>query len=138
MTNWYNDLIETAFAARKHAYAPYSGISVGAALLCSSNRIFSGANIENAAYPAGICAERVAFTQALFTGEREFSAIAIVGGQIEQAVIEYFYPCGICRQWMAEFCIPNFIILAAKNETDFQESQLSLLLPYSFGPSHLK
>ncbi|MCL1975642.1 MAG: cytidine deaminase [Firmicutes bacterium] len=136
--DYFKDLIKAAQQARNKAYAPYSGITVGASLLTSCKTVFYGANIENASYPAGICGERAAFTQALLAGKREFIAIAIVGGIAGKEAEEYFYPCGICRQWMAEFCQEDFMVLIAKNCDDFQQLQLSQLLPYSFGPAHLK
>jgi homotetrameric cytidine deaminase len=138
MTDWRKELIAEAVAARKQNYAPYSGIAVGAALLGASDATFGGANIENASYSAGICAERAAFTRALFAGEREFKAIAVTGGPAGEAAREYFYPCGTCRQWMAEFCGPDFIVLVAKDVDDFQELPLYWLQPYCFGPGHLK
>jgi cytidine deaminase len=137
MADWREDLIAAARQARLKAYAPYSGFTVGAALLSASGALFGGANIENAAYPAGICAERAAFSAALFAGEREFKAIAVVGGPAGEAAA-YCWPCGICRQWMAEFCGPDFAVLAARGAQDFQEAPLRQLLPHSFGPSHLK
>ncbi|MCL1816442.1 MAG: cytidine deaminase [Clostridiales bacterium] len=137
MTNWRSELIDQALTARQHSYAPYSGVMVGAALLCASGAVFGGANIENASYPAGICAERTAFAQALFAEEREFIAVAVVGGLAHIPPADYFYPCGICRQWMAEFCQGDFIIMAAKGINDFQEQTLAVLLPASFGPMQM-
>ncbi|MCL1905916.1 MAG: cytidine deaminase [Clostridiales bacterium] len=131
------DLITEAQRARQRAYAPYSGITVGAALLAASGIVYQGANIENAAY-AGICAERAAFVSALLAGEREFTAIAVSGGPAAAPATEYFYPCGVCRQWMAEFCAPDFLVIAAVSAEDFKEAALSKLLPLSFGPGHLK
>jgi homotetrameric cytidine deaminase len=138
MTDWAKALIMAAEQAREQAYAPYSQIAVGSALLGASGTIFGGANIENASYSAGICAERTAFARTLFAGEQGFKAIAIVGGPANTPITEYFYPCGICRQWMAEFCGPGFIVLAAKSADDYQQLSLKELLPHSFGPGHLR
>ena len=104
----YNELITKALCAREQAYAPYSNFKVGAALLCANGDIYTGCNIENASYGATICAERVAFSSAVADGKRNFEAIAIVGGGNE--VCEYCNPCGICRQFMTEFCEADFKI----------------------------
>lgn len=140
MADWQRELIVTAQAAREQAYAPYSQIGVGAALLTQDGVVFRGCNIENAAYSATICAERVAFAQAVSAGQRDFRAIAIVGGCLHGTGgdLDYFYPCGSCRQWMAEFCGPEFVILAAKSPEDYRRLTLAELLPHSFGPGHLK
>lgn len=138
MIDWRRDLIAAAEQARSQAYAPYSGIAVGAALRTASGAVYGGANMENASYSAGFCAERAAFVRAFFAGEREFAAIAIIGGPLGKPASEYFYPCGLCRQWMVEYCNPEFVVLAAQNTKDYKEAALSQLLPLSFGPGHLK
>jgi homotetrameric cytidine deaminase len=138
MADWINNLIMVAEQARLKAYAPYSQIMVGVALLSASGTIFTGANIENASYPAGICAECAAFTHAILAGERQFTALAVIGGPMEGVATGYFYPCGICRQWMAEFCSPDFIVLVAKSVDEYQKLSLSQLLPHSFGPTNLQ
>ena len=97
-------LVSQALEARKLAYAPYSGYTVGAALLTADGHRYLGGNIENASYGATNCAERTAFFKAVSEGEREFTAIAIAGGISGEAPVEYAYPCGICRQVMQEFC----------------------------------
>jgi len=101
--------------AMKNSYAPYSSFNVGAALLCSDGSVYTGCNIENASFSPTCCAERVAFFKAISDGKREFSAIAVIGG--ESGVPEGpTYPCGVCRQVMAEFCSPDFrIILPSKD-----------------------
>lgn len=132
-------LIKQAFSARNNAYAPYSGFTVGAALLCSDGTLYFGANIENAAYSPSLCAERVAFAKAIGDGQKDFSAIAVVGGQAELGAgqIGLAYPCGVCRQWMAEFCRENFKIIVAAAEDDFKVYSLKELLPHGFSPQNL-
>lgn len=127
----YETLIRKAMEARKVAYAPYSNFKVGAALLTADEVTYLGANIENAVFSATICGERVAFAKAIADGKREFKAIAIFGGKEEE--IDYCYPCGICRQVMAEFCDNcNFIVIVAKAPDDFKTYTLKELLPMSF------
>ena len=126
-------LINMALSARKCAYSPYSHYSVGAALLTSENRIFSGCNIENASYGATNCAERTAFFKAVSEGERSFKAIAITGGISGEEPMDFAYPCGVCRQVMLEFCGPDFRIIVAKSPEDYKEFPLAELLPYGFG-----
>lgn len=121
-------LLELALETKKKAYSPYSNFSVGAALLCENGKVYLGCNIENAAYGETICAERVAFFEAVKNGERDFSKIAIVG---DSALC---FPCGSCRQVMAEFCDENFeIILGEKEKYTLKE-----LLPHSFLKDNLK
>lgn len=129
------ELIKTAIEARKRAYAPYSGFFVGAALLTADGRVFTGCNIENAAFTPTNCAERTAFFKAVSEGVRAFEAIAVVGGKGEEPS-EFCAPCGVCRQVMAEFCSPDFRIVLGneKNQTVYT---LSELLPASFSKSDL-
>jgi cytidine deaminase len=129
------ELIKTAIEARKRAYAPYSGFSVGAALLTADGRVFTGCNIENAAFTPTNCAERTAFFKAVSEGVRAFEAIAVVGGKGEEPS-EFCAPCGVCRQVMAEFCSPDFRIILGneKNQTVYT---LSELLPASFSTADL-
>ena len=138
--NWQGELIAAAIEAQKFAYVPYSNFRVGAALLCDSGLVFSGCNIENAAYSPTLCAERTALAKAISQGQQNFKAIAVIGGcaDIAEEDADYAYPCGVCRQWLAEFCAPDFIILAAKSATDYKQLTLAELLPHSFGPGHLK
>ena len=105
-----NALFRAACAAREHAYAPYSGFRVGAALLCADGRIFTGCNVENAAYPLCTCAERTALCAAVAQGARQFAAIAIAGGRDEDCA-QPCMPCGGCRQNLAEFCGPDFPVI---------------------------
>lgn len=125
-----SQLIKLAQDARQRAYAPYSNYLVGAALVTTSGRFFTGCNVENAAYPTGLCAERVAIFKAVSEGEREFTALAVVtsnGGT----------PCGSCRQVMAEFS-PNLSVLIADAGGQLvQEVGLPELLPGAFGPKDL-
>ena len=105
-----NALFQAACAARTHAYAPYSGFRVGAALLCEDGRIFTGCNVENAAYPLCTCAERTALCAAVSQGARRFLAIAIAGGTDEDCT-QPCAPCDGCRQNLAEFCGADFPVL---------------------------
>lgn len=130
-------LIRTAFEGLPKSYVPYSHFHVSAALLCADGAIYTGNNIENASYPATICAERTAIFKAVSEGQRDFEAIAICGGP-EGIVRDYCPPCGVCRQVMREFCGPDFKILLAKSETEVKEYTLSQLLPESFGPDNLE
>ncbi len=120
--------------ARKAAYVPYSGISVGAALLTDGGEIYTGANIENCAYSPSVCAERVALFKAINAGERDFRAIAVAGGRSDSAPVEHFPPCGVCRQVMKEFCTSNFEIVLGD---DGYSVTLGELLPLGFGKEHL-
>ena len=119
-----SDLIKLAAEARKKAYADYSGYKVGAAILGKNGKVYTGCNVENAVFPAGICAERNAIFSAVADGTREFSKIAIVGGSGEK-VTGYAYPCGICRQVMREFTDPaTFKIIVARSAKDYKEYTL--------------
>jgi cytidine deaminase len=130
-------LIEAAQCARSHAYAPYSHFCVGAALLCKDGTIYTGCNIENAAYTPTNCAERTAIFKAVSEGEREFTAIALVAG-VSDGELQYTTPCGVCRQVMAEFTDPaEFQILSAKSVEDYKTYTLQQLFPESFGPEDL-
>ena len=131
------DLIGEALLMRTRSYIPYSGFAVGAALLTDSGKIYGGCNIENAAYPATICAERTAMVKAVSEGESGFRAIAIAGGR-ERDPEGYSYPCGTCRQFMREFCdSENFVVIVARSREDYKIFTLEELLPSSFGPESL-
>ena len=123
-------LAETAKAAMLLAYAPYSGYRVGAALLCADGAVYTGCNIENAAYTPTICAERTAFAKAVSEGKRDFTAIAICGGK-DGIIDGVFPPCGVCRQVMAEFCKADFKVYLV-HATGWEETTLADLLPHSF------
>ena len=126
------ELVKAAMSARNRAYVPYSHYQVGAALLAKNGIIYQGCNVENASYGATNCAERTAFFKAISEGEREFTAIAIVGGIQGKTVSDFAYPCGICRQVMQEFCKPDFQIIVAKSEADYRVMTLAELLPHGF------
>ena len=139
----YRTLISEAMKARENAYAPYSGFYVGAALLAAFEKdgkplIFTGCNVENAAFTPTNCAERTAFFKGISEGVRAFRAIAIVGGK-QGAVTDYTAPCGVCRQVMMEFCDPKtFQIILVKNREEYKIMTLEELLPMGFGPGSLK
>jgi cytidine deaminase len=114
----YSNLVKEAFEIRKKAYTPYSNYKVGAALLCGSGKVYLGCNIENGAYGPSICAERVAFVEAVKNGERDFDAIAIVTGPADAEVCDMASPCGVCRQFMSEFCHDDFKIILSKVTKD--------------------
>ena len=135
MTN--QELFELAVKARELSYSPYSNFKVGAALLAKSGMVYTGCNIENAAYTPCNCAERTAFFKAISEGVREFEKIAIVGGKDEIATMTA--PCGVCRQVMMEFCNPKtFKIIMLKAENELMEVTLEELVPYGFGPENLE
>lgn len=123
-------LVETAVTASHKAYAPYSHYCVGAALRAVDGTIYSGCNVENASYPASICAERTALVKAVSEGQRQFEVIVVVtrnGG----------FPCGICRQMLYEFSPHLRVIIADLTGEILHDERLSNLLPHGFGPSEL-
>lgn len=131
-------LITAAIEARKKSYSPYSHYQVGAALLAKDERVFTGCNIENAAYTPTNCAERTAFFKAVSDGVRGFRAIAIVGSPEGDELMQYANPCGVCRQVMMEFCNPSdFQIIVAKSQDDYRVVTLKEFLPEGFGPNNL-
>ena len=130
------ELMRHAEAARAYAYAPYSHFCVGAALLGESGKVYTGCNIENAAYAPTNCAERTAFFKAISEGERHFVALAVIGGK-EGESGSFCAPCGVCRQVMAEFCDGDFRVLLGTSEK-FEEYSLKDLFPLSFGKNDLK
>ncbi|HHU74352.1 MAG TPA: cytidine deaminase [Clostridiales bacterium] len=131
------NLIREAIEASKHSYSPYSNFCVGAALLTTNQKVYTGCNIENVAYSPTNCAERTAFFKAISEGDRNFAAIAIVGGKAG-ALTDYCPPCGVCRQVIREFVDPEkFLVILAKSEDDYLLYFLEELLPLSFGPEHI-
>ncbi len=131
-------LVSEALQARTYAYAPYSHWTVGAALLTAEGEIYTGCNIENAAFTPTNCAERTAFFKAISEGKRDFSAIAIVGGTEGEEPDAPCAPCGICRQVMAEFCGPQFRIILGTKDGVAEVHTLAELFPCSFGPGNLQ
>ena len=124
-------LIDLANKVRKNVYAPYSNYPVGAALRGKSGAVYTGVNVENAAYPVSMCAERVALFKAVSEGEREFDVISVVtdnGGS----------PCGSCRQVLSEFGLDMIVLIADKDGNLIEETTLHDLLPGAFGPQHLE
>lgn len=131
-------LIDTALAQLDFSYAPYSGFNVGAALLAKNQAVYTGCNIENAAYTPTNCAERTAFFKAVSDGVRDFEAICIVGGKNQKAT-GYTAPCGVCRQVMMEFCHPKtFKIILAIDRENYRVYTLEDMLPQGFGPANLE
>lgn len=131
----YKSLMIQAQEARKKSYSPYSHFCVGAALLTKSGKVYTGCNIENAAFTPTNCAERTAVFKAVSEGEREFEAIAIVGGKKTRDG-GFCAPCGVCRQVIAEFCEKDFQIVLG-NEDEYKVYTLDTLLPFSFTKSNL-
>lgn len=149
------ELMEMAIEAGKNSYSPYSGFAVGAALLSEDGRIFTGCNIENAAFTPTICAERTAFFKAVSVGVRNFAKIAVVGrvnkekeaktpakgemslpsNQVWEGIADFTAPCGVCRQVMMEFCSPKeFKVILGNSEGKMRTFLLEELLPMGFGP----
>ncbi len=131
------ELIKSAIDSLDRSYAPYSHFNVAAAVLASSGKIYTGVNVENASYPAGICAERNAIFHAVACGEKGITAIAIIGG-LNGQITDYCPPCGVCRQVMREFCDPEHMtVIIAKSTDEYKEMTLAELLPESFGPDSI-
>ena len=126
----YLSLMKQAYEARKKSYSPYSHFCVGAALLCKNGKVYTGCNIENAAYTPTNCAERTAIFKAVSEGEREFEAIAIIGGKAGEDG-GFCAPCGVCRQVIAEFCDKDFKIVLGTAD-NVKVYTLGELLPFSF------
>ena len=126
-------LVQLAQEAMTHAYVPYSGYKVGAALLCADGTVYQGCNIENASYSPTNCAERTAFFKAVYDGKREFKAIAVCGGK-DGKITGSFPPCGVCRQVMREFCDDDFMIYMVGADNSYEAHTMAEILPYSFTP----
>lgn len=131
------ELITAAAEQLTYSYVPYSHFKVGAALLAKDGKIYTGCNIENAAYTPTNCAERTAFFKAVSEGVRSFRAICVVGGP-DGRLESYTPPCGVCRQVMMEFCSPEeFEIILATGTEDYKIYTLQELMPQGFGPENL-
>lgn len=126
-------LLRAARAARQRAYAPYSGFPVGAAVLDEQGRVHAGCNVENAAYPEGLCAEASALSAMVLAGGRQARAVLVVGGDGA-----WITPCGGCRQKLREFCAADTPVLSASDQALGPSHTLAELLPESFGPEHLR
>ena len=124
-------LVDLAFTMLERSYVPYSHFPVGAALLCPDGTVFTGCNVENAAYGSCICAERTALVKAVSEGHREFTTLAVVGKSSD-----YCWPCGACRQMLYEFA-PDLTVLVARGDGQFVRLTLKELLPHGFGPASL-
>ena len=121
------ELVNKAKEAAEHSYSPYSGFTVGAALLTKNGKVYLGCNIESASYSPTNCAERTAFFKAVSEGEREFSKIAVVGGKgLDFA--DYCPPCGVCRQVMREFCDDDFVIITGTGEETMRYMTMTEIL----------
>ena len=123
-------LMEKAKAAMKNAYAPYSGFQVGAALLCADGTVYTGCNIENAAYSVTVCAERVALFKAVSEGKRDFTALAVCGGKGGK-IESLCTPCGVCRQALSQFCSADMPVYMPK-PGGYAQTTLEALLPQAF------
>ena len=135
----YKELVKMALEAREMSYSPYSNFKVGAALLTKNGKVYKGCQIENAAYSPGNCAERTAIFKAVSEGEKDFAAIAIVGGPADNGELTICPPCGVCRQVINEFvdCEEFDIILGTNKPEDMKVYKLKELLPLGFGPGDL-
>ena len=130
-------LCAAAIEVMGKAYAPYSGYKVGAALLTTDGKVYTGCNIENASYTPTVCAERTAIFKAVSEGDRDFAMIAICGGK-DGKITGAFPPCGVCRQVMAEFCAKDMPVLMVSGEAAYNECTLGELLPYAFGTEYIE
>lgn len=125
------ELIELAIKAKQNAYVPYSNFKVGAALLGKSGKVYTGCNVECSSYGISICAERTALVKAISEGEREFEAIAVVGGNKDE--LTYTSPCGACRQFLADFGKLKVILgYEENNQIEYKVFEIEELLPESF------
>lgn len=130
-------LIRQAMAAREKAYAPYSDFLVGAALRAEDGRVFTGCNVENAAYTPTSCAERTALFKAVSEGVTRFTDIAVVGARRGEVNRQVTSPCGVCRQVLYEFGGPELNVIMAKTPEDFIERSMDELLPLGFGAANV-
>ena len=129
-------LMEMAQKAAEYAYAPYSSFAVGAALLCKDGTVFSGCNVENAAFSPTVCAERTAVVKAISEGQHDFAAIAVAAKK-DGVWVDAVSPCGVCRQVLAEFCDPDTFRILTLSPDGIKSYTLTTLLPHGFGKSDL-
>ena len=125
------ELVALAMQARENSYCPYSGFAVGAALECADGTVYTGCNIENAAFGPSICAERTAVFKAVSEGQREFRALPVVGGTANAPICHEWPPCGVCRQVLREFCDDEFPVHLSDGK-NVRTLRLADLLPESF------
>ena len=130
------ELVDRAIEAMENAYSPYSGFKVGAALLTAGGKVYLGCNIENVSFSPTNCAERTAFFKAVSDGERDFAAIAIVGGK-DGEITDVCPPCGVCRQVIAEFCDPDTFAIILGKQDGYDTYTLKELLPLGFSKNNL-
>ena len=128
-----SNLVDKAIEAKSKAYAPYSNFPVGAALLTEDDKIYLGANVENASYGLTVCAERNAAFKAVIEGEKKFKAIAIAG-----ITDDFLPPCGACRQVLLELCGKDIDVILVNSKKETKVYKLNQLIPFSFGDEHLK
>ena len=130
-------LCALAKEALQNAYAPYSGFAVGAALLCADGSVYTGCNIENAAFTPTVCAERTALFKAVSEGKRAFAALAVASGKTDGGEAA-FPPCGVCRQALAEFCKPDMPVYVCEKAGNIRAYTLGDLLPFAFTPDYME
>ena len=131
------ELVELAFTMLERSYVPYSHFPVGAALECADGTVFTGCNVENAAFTPTSCAERTALFKAVSEGVTRFTDIAVVGSRRGEVNKQITSPCGVCRQALFEFGGPELNVIMAKTPDDFIERSMDELLPFGFGPSNV-
>lgn len=125
------ELIQIALDNKENSYSPYSNFRVSAVVMTKNGEIYKGVNIENASYPATICAERSALAAAISEGARDFDTIIITGDSVDT------YPCGVCRQFMAEVLDTDTKVVIANSKTDYKTYTMEELLPHSFNKKDL-
>ncbi|MCI8600160.1 MAG: cytidine deaminase [Oscillospiraceae bacterium] len=130
-------LAADALSAREASYCPYSGFAVGAAVLCEGGRIFTGCNVESAAYSPSLCAERAAIAKAVSEGFRVFKAVAVAGGPAGETPKKFCPPCGVCRQVLREFCNESLPVILVKTADEVELTSLGALFPDGFAPEDL-
>lgn len=128
----HTDIILASISARENSYCPYSGFAVGAALKTKSGKIYTGCNVESAAFTPTCCAERLAFFKAVEAGETEFEAIAVIGGRKGEKVEKLCMPCGVCREVMREFCKEDFKVISVIDKQNYRVFDFEEILPNSF------